>query len=174
MRLRGTSLFVASTAFIVFACRSSELGSPRSIPLGMNRRTDGDASGSPGSLVACSKRASLTDSAEFGPSGGVLVVGQNRLTIPPGALTRRVMISGTIVGDTVAFVQFQPEGLRFRKPAGLALDATGCDISDERAPDIVYLNDRGEIIQRIEATYSNAWHTIAAPIEHFSGYAIAF
>jgi len=68
----------------------------------------------------------------------------------------------------------QPEGLRFRKPAGLALDATGCDISGERAPDIVYLNDRGEIIQRIEATYSNAWHTIAAPIEHFSGYAIAF
>jgi hypothetical protein len=103
----------------------------------------------------------------------VLVVGDNLLIIPPGALTRRVVITGTVVADTVAMIQFEPEGLQFRKPAGLVLDATGCDI-DSDTPDIVYVGEGGQVLERIEARYSNAWRTVAAPIEHFSGYAIAW
>jgi len=175
MRYRFSAIAVAITVSAVFACRAPDAaGPPRSHSLGASRQQSNDAGNAPRALVACAKRVTFSDSGEFGPNGGTLWVGRNQLIIPPGALTERVTISGTIVGDTVAFLNFQPEGLHFKKPAGLILDATDCNIPDDSVADVVYLNERGEIAERIEATYSNAWHTVAAPIEHFSGYAIAF
>ena len=175
MRYRFAAIAVTLAIGTIFACRAPDAAAPpRSKSLGASRHQSNDAGNAPGTLVACAKRATFSDSAEFGPNGGTLRVGPNRLIIPPGALTDRVTISGTIVGDTVAFLQFQPEGLHFKKPAGLILDATDCNVPDDSVADVVYLNERGEIAERIEATYSNAWHTVAAPIEHFSGYAIAF
>jgi len=175
MRYRFAALAAALAVCVVFACRAPDASGPPGIQsLGASRHAANDA-GKPGdALVTCSKRATFSDSGEFGPNGGTLRVGSNRLIIPAGALTDRVTISGTIVGDTVAIIEFQPEGLHFKKPAGLILDATDCSIPDDGAADVVYINERGEIVERISATYSNAWHTVAAPIEHFSGYAIAF
>ena len=85
-----------------------------------------------------------------------------------------VTITATIQGDATSTVQFQPEGLRFRKPAGLALSAEGCLVPDEGAPSIVYLGAEGQVLETIEAIYYPRFKTVAAPIEHFSGYAIAF
>ena len=175
MRYRFVAAAVAVAACFAVACRAPDAAAPsHGRSLGTAWQRSNDASKSSGVLVGCTKRAAFSDSGEFGPNGGTLWIGSNRLIIPPGALSDRVTISGTIVDDTVAFIQFQPEGLRFKKPAGLVLDATDCNIPDDSVADVVYIDERGNIAERIQAQYSNAWHTVAAPIEHFSGYAIAF
>lgn len=173
MHLRLTALSLVLTVSAFAACRTPDAAAPRA-SLGSGSRGTDDVTTSHAALVACGKRTTLTDSGEFGPNGGTLWVGHNRLIIPPGALTKRVVISGTLVGDTVAFIKFEPSGLQFRRPAGLVLDASDCSMATGSVPSIVYLNEHGDIVEQIEAVYNNAWHTVAAPIQHFSGYAIAF
>lgn len=125
-------------------------------------------------LVKCERRPAAVGSAEIGPRGGELIVGRARLIVPPGALRSETLISAAAPSGDVAFVSFQPEGLVFRKPAGLVFDAAGCDASIYQTPDVVYLGEDGEILERIPAVFSNYWHTVAAPIQHFSGYALAW
>jgi hypothetical protein len=118
----------------------------------------------------CSPRHESYGAAWIGPSGGVLRIGNNRLIVPAGALTRKVLISGTVPEGKPFQVNLEPHGLQFRKAAGLILDATSCvDV-----PDIVYLIDQYTVSAPILATYSSWWKAIACPIWHFSGYAIAF
>ena len=173
MAYRSTAVGAVVAACVILACGAPDAAAPPTFSLGASRHAYDDSNGPPETLAACTRRATFSDSGAFGPNGGTLWVGRNRLIIPPGALSERVTISGTIVGDTVAFLQFQPEGLHFKKPAGLILDASGCTLPENGA-DVVYIDDGGGIAEHIRATYDNAWHTVAAPIEHFSGYAIAF
>jgi hypothetical protein len=129
-------------------------------------------------LVRCDFHDAYAGSADIGPRGGILRVGPHILIVPPGALTRTTRIWGDApAGETVEIkfrVDFGPEGQQFRKPAGLLLNAQGCDIPEYYPPDVVYLSPTGEVLERIDAVYSNYWHTVAAPIEHFSGYALAW
>ncbi len=125
----------------------------------------------PGGLVACSQRTAQSGSALIGPSGGVLVVGRNRLIVPAGALTTTVLITGTVPAEPYAAIHFEPTGLQFRKPAGLVLDGAGCDVPPDDVH-VDYVGDDGTVLERIDAEYSNWWRTVAAPINHFSVYAI--
>lgn len=89
-------------------------------------------------------------SAVIGSEGGNLIIGPNRLIVPPGALTAPVLISGTVAGKPFE-VDLQPHGLQFKNAAGLILDATSClDV-----PNIVYLIDQVTVSDSIEAVYSN-------------------
>lgn len=124
--------------------------------------------------VACMHRNVATGSGVFGPAGGILVFGQSRLIIPGGALRDTVTITATTLDDTTSTVNFQPEGLHFYKPAGLNLSSEGCDIPEDGTPRIVYLADDGTILESIPAYHDPHWKSVAAPITHFSGYAIAF
>jgi len=118
----------------------------------------------------CSPRHEATGSALIGPSGGILRIGNNRLIVPAGALTQKVLISGTVPEGKPFQVNLEPHGLQFRKAAGLIIDATSCiDV-----PNIVYLIDQYTVSEPILAVYSSWWKAIACPIWHFSGYAIAF
>jgi hypothetical protein len=118
----------------------------------------------------CSPRHEATGSALIGPRGGILRIGNNRLIVPAGALTEKVLVSGTVPEGKPFQVNLEPHGLQFRKAAGLILDATSCvDV-----PDIVYLIDQYTVSEPILAVYSNWWKAIACPIWHFSGYAISF
>jgi len=128
--------------------------------------------GAPGQVVACTNRQESFGSALIGPSGGTLVVGGSRLIVPPGALTEPTLISGTVPDTSVAIIEFEPTGLRFKKAAGLQLDVQGC--SADSSPAVVYVDEAGNTSERIDAVFSNDWHSVAAPIEHFSGYAFAF
>lgn len=127
-----------------------------------------------GAGTRCTPRVGVFNSAIFGPKGGTLLFGQSRLIIPAGALKQSVLISATVPTSDPTRVEFQPEGLQFAKPAGLQMDASGCNIDDVTVPNVVYLSPTGEILETIVAVYDPRWHTIAAPITHFSGYAIAF
>lgn len=130
----------------------------------------GESLNSNGALVACSQRTAIADSALIGPAGGTLVVGNNKLIVPAGALLQPVMISGTVPAEPYAAIHFEPSGLQFRKPAGLVLDGAGCSMTDTVHVD--YVDDDGNVLERIDATYSALWRTVAAPINHFSVYAI--
>lgn len=121
-----------------------------------------------GAGLQCSVLQPLSGSAVIGPSGGVLTVGPHRLIVPPGALVRDTLISATVPAGNMIEIDFAPHGLRFKKPAGLILDASSCGV----VPNAVYLDEIGGGDEHIAATYSNWWHVIAAPIDHFSGYAL--
>ena len=118
----------------------------------------------------CVPKEAAEGSAEIGPVGGTLQIGPHRLVIPAGALDKKVLISGTIPKGRSFDIDLQPHGLQFRIAAGLVLDASSCT----DVPAIVYIIDQYTVSDPIEATYSEWWKTIAAPIWHFSGYAIAF
>ncbi len=122
----------------------------------------------------CQTHVASTDSGVFGPQGGTLTFGTSLLIIPAGALQDTVTISATVPEGDASRVEFRPQGLQFMKPAGLLLDTSGCSYGDTVAPSVVYLSESGAILETIPAVYDPHWHTIAAPIQHFSGYAIAF
>jgi len=185
---RRIAAAIAATALLgVVACQIQDNTAPTRTPLvpsadrGAQRRHDwsnlpGSKRGAPsfgsnGQLVACSTRDAQADSALIGPSGGTLVVGNDRLIVPPGALQTPVMISGTIPAEPYAAIHFEPSGLQFKKPAGLVIDGAGCDVPASGVR-VDYVDDEGNVLERIDATYSNLWHTVAAPISHFSVYAI--
>ena len=131
----------------------------------------GVSGATPGRLVACERRDVAADSALIGPAGGTLRVGANELVVPPGALTAAVMVRGEVPEDTVASIRLFPEGLVFRKPAGLVLDTDGCADPGDAAK-ILYLDDAGNVLEEIDAHYSPWWKRVAAPINHFSRYAL--
>jgi hypothetical protein len=118
--------------------------------------------------LACAVPAPLYGQAAIGPNGGELDVGPHRLIVPPGALTETVVLSGTVPAGNSILIDFAPHGLQFKKPAGLILDASSCG----NVPNVLYLDEQGNIAERITATFSNWWHTIAAPLDHFSTYMI--
>lgn len=123
--------------------------------------------------TVCSTQTVANGSGVFGPGGGTLVFGTSSLIIPGGALRDTVTISAIVVDTTTSRVELLPHGLQFEKPVGLLLDTSGCVIN-ETAPTVVYLSESGEILETIPAVYDPHWKTIAAPLNHFSGYAIAF
>ena len=93
------------------------------------------------------------------------------LIVPAGALSTPTLITGYVPPTNIASIHFEPEGLQFKKPAGLRHNGMGCDISSDQ-PSVLYLDDEGNVLERIDATYSPWWGTVAAPISHFSVYAI--
>ncbi len=124
-------------------------------------------------LVLCQRREFASASAIIGPQGGTLQVGSDQLVIPPGALAHDVFISAVVPADTIASIHFEPEGLHFQRPAGLILGGEGCAIPESATPDVVYLDGEGHVLENIEAAYQPALKRVAAPIQHFSRYAIA-
>ncbi len=124
--------------------------------------------------VSCHARKLAVGQGRFGPSGGTLVVGSTRLFIPGGALRDTVTITATAPGDTTSTVEFEPHGLHFAKPVGLAIGSEGCAIPEDARPSVVYLDANGRVLEIIWAEYDPRFKAVTAPIEHFSGYAIAF
>ena len=178
VRLR---LFLAFALIpVVWACHAADSTSPTRLAAASGATGNGmlipGSIGGPGSLVGagrlrgCIPRAAQVGTATIGPSGGELAVGTHRLIVPPGALTEMVQISGTSPSDSVPKIFLEPHGLRFKRPAGLILDASNC----VNVPDIVYINEIGVASAPIAAIYSTLWRTIAAPLDHFSGYEVAF
>jgi hypothetical protein len=124
-------------------------------------------------LVWCQNHPSVTVSGNIGPSGGTITVGNARLIIPAGAIQQTVHFTATQPAGPNSVVTFEPAGLQFKKPAGLQFDVSGCNVGNY-TPDIVYLDDEGVIVERIDAVYSHYWHQVAAPVKHFSSYALAW
>lgn len=184
IRSRGKLLFVAASVLALACGLDSTAPSVPSLTPSATASTSTGTSGANGtrgwwagdspSPLRCSAHAPIVARGTFGPSGGMLVVGQSYLVIPGGALLDRVTITATAVGDNSSTINFQPEGLHFRKSASLIISSAGCNVPSGATPGVVYLSHSGEILERIPAYFDPRWRLVVAPIQHFSGYAIAF
>lgn len=186
LSLRRASLSAVVALGLAVACHGNDLSAPAAIPTSATRLSGargGSPQAAPGATpngraprpVSCAPRDPIVNSGTFGPAGGTLVFGNSRLVIPGGALRSTVTITATTLGDSSSTVHFEPEGLTFAKPAGLVLDGDGCSLDVEGGtPSIVYIGTDGQILEVIPAEYDPHWKAVAAPLAHFSGYAIAF
>src|SRR5690242_6058730 len=66
-----------------------------------------------GLLVHCTPLPYAPNSKTIGPLGGTLQIGPHTLSIPAGALTQSVQITGEAPTDKVNSVRLYPEGLQF-------------------------------------------------------------
>ncbi|MEO8623292.1 MAG: hypothetical protein ABI625_19605 [bacterium] len=171
---------LAATLATALACGGDQASQSPLAPVGGSSALRGGIASARGNsgqsyhATTCSTQKTVNASGVFGPAGGTLTFGSSRLIIPGGALQDTVTISATIPDGDESHVEFQPHGLQFAKPAGLLLGVEGCAIDESAVPDVVYLSESGEILELIPAVYDPHWHTFAASIWHFSGYAIAF
>jgi hypothetical protein len=184
MTRRFATCVAAATLAIGLACAGPDATSPRtSTSVSSASSASAYKSGKPpgavgaphiiaggNGLSGCAPRNPQYGSATIGSNGGEIDVGGNRLIIPAGALSRTVRVTATVPQATTPTIVFEPQGLRFKKPAGLILDASDCT----DVPAVVYINELGVASAPMPAIYSNWWKTIAVPIDHFSGYAVAF
>jgi hypothetical protein len=112
-------------------------------------------------------------SKRIGPPGGTIEVGPHSLVIPAGALTSFETITATAPAGDYVKVDFEPEGLRFSKPAVLALSYSHCSGQPPLLPKVVYLDDLLQILEVLDAVRDPSSKSVTAKIRHFSGYAIA-
>ncbi|MDQ3222207.1 MAG: hypothetical protein M3Q75_01840, partial [Gemmatimonadota bacterium] len=66
-----------------------------------------------------------------------------------------------------------PEGLQFKKPATLALSYENCQ-NTEVPKAVVYTTEKLDILEVLQSLDLLRAETIAAPIDHFSRYAVAY
>jgi hypothetical protein len=124
-------------------------------------------------LVTCDVRTTHTASADIGVMGGTLWIGPHRLVVPPYALRERVRISAVAPKGQYVQIQFEPEGLQFRKPTLLTMSYSECSLLSPLRLKIVYVNDRLEILEVLPTVTSILTRTANAPVDHFSRYMLA-
>jgi hypothetical protein len=123
-------------------------------------------------LYKCSTPAFGTVTQKIGPAGGVIRVGPHSLSIPEGALDRTVQITASTRAADHVGIDFQPEGLRFERPATLRLSYAHCD-RHPLLPKIVYVDDLLSILELLPSLNDLGNDRVTARLRHFSGYAIA-
>ena len=124
-------------------------------------------------LLTCTASQTAIGINVVGPNGGTVRVGPHTLIIPRGALTRPTLIEGISLPGPFRQVSFLPEGLRFSQPVSLQLDYAGCRVTDDPLQ-VVYLGDRGNLLEIEPSTDDRAARTVTGRIRHFSSYAIAY
>ena len=126
-------------------------------------------------LLRCTPVASVSASKVIGPEGGVLEVGANTLTVPAGALSREVTITGVAPSGSVNRIEFGPEGLQFHKPAKLEMGYANCDLMGILSPKhIAYTTDELRILNLLKTVDDLQSRTLTTELKHFSDYAIAW
>ncbi len=111
----------------------------------------------------------------IGPGGGDIRVSKHVLSIPGGALTGWVSITVVAPSDTVNRIQFQPEGLVFRKPVELTMSYANCNIDPSAQPTrIAYLDASGAIVEYVPSADDVIGKKVIGLLSHFSEYATAW
>lgn len=124
-------------------------------------------------LLTCQEQRYEVTSQTIGPKGGTIRVGKRALMIPKGALRQNVRIKAEQMRGPTNSVRFSPEGLQFQKPAVLTLNYQNCrNIDVPKA--VVYTTDRLEVKEILRSLDVLRLQIIAAPIDHFSRYAVAY
>ena len=126
-------------------------------------------------LLACNYQNYGFAQKTIGPSGGSIQVNGHVLTVPAGALSRNVTISATAPTGFVASVQFQPEGLRFARPATLTLDYSSCPLGRlQLLKHVAYTTDGLDILALLLSRDDILRMRVSADLRHFSRYAVAW
>lgn len=133
-------------------------------------------------LLRCRPLPYASDVRVVGPAGGRLRIGPHTLTIPAGALSNRVVITGEAPVSELAQVRFSPHGLTFneRYPARLTLSYDHCDsrLGLNLPKRIVYVDDLLQILEVLPSLNDDDDddddEKTTAPINHFSSYVVAY
>jgi hypothetical protein len=124
-------------------------------------------------LLTCQEQQYQVTYATIGPWGGTIRVGKHSLVIPKGALRSSVRIKAEQIRGSTNSVRFSPEGLQFEKQAVLALNYENCQNTDVPKT-VVYTTEKLKILEILKSLDLLRSRTIAAPIDHFSRYAVAY
>jgi hypothetical protein len=124
-------------------------------------------------LLSCQEQKYDVEYQTIGPKGGTIKVGKHALVIPKGALNKSVRIKAEQLRGPTNSVRFSPEGLQFEKSATLILDYRNCQ--DPGTPKaVVYTSEQLKVLEILKSLDLLRARTIAAPIDHFSRYAVAY
>ena len=174
--MRAVRLFVVALCAVVLvlaaACGDRTLTNPAPAPSASLIGDLGSATG----LLKCSQLTADTETATIGGGGGTLKIGPHTLTIPAGALSAPVMITGAIVqGGGVNAVHFEPEGLQFDKTAYLTMSYANCSLLGSLLPKrIAYTTDVLTIVEYL-LSVDNLWaRKVTGQLHHFSDYAVSW
>jgi len=124
-------------------------------------------------LLTCQEQQYAVTYQTVGSQGGTIKIGKHSLTIPKGALRSNVQIKAEQMRGSTNSVRFSPEGLHFEKQAILALNYQNCQ-NVEAPKAVVYTTEKLQILEILRSLDLLKSRTIAAPIDHFSRYAVAF
>ena len=174
-----TALVLAGALSLANCSSTQDPTSPELDPAPSARLSGNGLTGAPllSGLLACDPLPYASASATIGAEGGTLVVGPHRLTVPAGALSSPVLISGEAPVATVNSVRLQPEGLQFAagKPATLTLSYANCSLLGSLLPKrIAYTSDLLAILSYVPSLDDLLDRTVSGSLAHFSRYAIAW
>lgn len=124
-------------------------------------------------LLVCQPQPYAVTKKTIGPEGGTIDVGSHSLVIPQGALKTNTTITAEQISGRTNSLRFSPEGLRFEKPAGLTMSYKNCLVV-LLSKRIVYTDENLKILEVLRSLDLFSKRTVAAPIDHFSRYAVAF
>ena len=135
----------------------------------------GDLLGAPG-LLQCSDLAYASATQTIGSAGGVIRVGPHTLSIPAGALSAPVAITGALVtGRGVNAVHFEPEGLTFARSASLTMSYANCNLLGRLLPKrIAYVSDALNLVSYLLSIDNMLGTKVTGRVNHFSNYAVAW
>jgi hypothetical protein len=125
-------------------------------------------------LVYCPGTPYDSTKRTIGARGGTITAGRAKFIIPPGAVAVPTTITMVQPADSVASYRFYPEGLQFTKAKPtLQIDYSHCVTGPTAAPQIVYIDETGHILEKLPTTELPR-HLIEALVFHFSRYAVAY
>jgi len=164
-------------ALVVAGCTDRTLMSPPESgpPAALRASLIGDLLGVTG-LLQCSNLSYATTTQTIGSAGGTIRVGPHTLTVPAGALSSPVAITGALVtGRGVNAVHFQPEGLRFERSASLTMSYANCSLLGRLLPKrIAYVGDGLGILSYLLSIDNLLAKQVRGRVDHFSNYAVAW
>ena len=168
-RLRRAALVIAAAALL--GCGEPPLGP---VPPPPQARLIGSLLQATG-LLGCTPMPTATATQTVGPAGGVIRIGPHALSIPAGALDAPVTITATAPSDKVNRVQFQPEGLVFRRSAALTMSYANCNLLGQILPKrIAYTTDALAILSYVVSLDNLFAKNVTGKLNHFSNYAVAW
>jgi hypothetical protein len=124
-------------------------------------------------LLTCSEQPDLKASKAIGPQGGTITVGNHKLVVPRGALSRTVTITAEQVRGSTNSVRFAPEGLQFAKSAEVTLSYGNC-VPLTAKKRVVYTDELLKVLELLPSKDANGSKTVTGKIDHFSRYAVAY
>ena len=135
-----------------------------------------------GGLLTCEPLPFTSASQVIGPAGGTIRFGQHQLTIPAGALDRRVTISVEAPSDTVNSVRLYPHGLDFDVPARLTLSYDNCGLLASalnvlglnKPIRIAYTTESLQILYWVRSSNDPYRQKVTGYLDHFSRYAVGW
>ena len=135
----------------------------------------GDLLGATG-LLQCTSLPYAATTQTIGSAGGTIRVGPHTLTVPAGALSSPVAITGALVtGRGVNAVHFEPEGLTFARSASLTLSYANCNLLGRLLPKrVAYVSDALDILSYLLSIDNPLGSKVTGRVDHFSNYAVAW